>query len=279
MSRLERIANTVAAIEKLEFQGDWDRASKRSYGYSKQDIGILTNPKGVEKILKKWQTTKNTFHFYFIKKPGLRQHREIGEVTPEFVKESLGVDIKPVEGVITVIFTNNAGGESVPMTAWIMAHRIGHVLKTNFYKLFDLFDREIDGILKTVYGEEPPNRYLYYGYGSDQYRERELRKQYSRNILLKNRLLSAVGTMRSAREGRILNYFEFVYELFAQYVFSGNIKLNKVPRVLTYGRDRIYAHDEHVMDWADDMLEYLMQQCMGEFYKALELAKGKLYVM
>jgi len=42
------------AIDNIELKGDWNPSAKK-YGYDKPSIGILTNPKGLERVKKKWE--------------------------------------------------------------------------------------------------------------------------------------------------------------------------------------------------------------------------------
>jgi hypothetical protein len=51
-----------------------------------------------------------------------------------------------------------------------------------------------------------------------------------------NALFNAVGTQKSSRSNQIKRPYEFMYELFAQYLKDGKITLNPLPTNLTYGR-------------------------------------------
>ena len=216
-------------INKFQLMGQWEPEAKRAYGYSRQDIGILTNPSAVEKIHRHWSNSKNDFEFYFLRSSMARKQVEVGEVKPDWVKENLGIDIEPKESAITVIFTQNTGAEKIPMTAWTIAHRLGHAIRRD--KIFEqYFAKEImkdfRELLKEVYGID--KKYSYApgggyggGYGNSQIDEKDLRA-----------LAHAVGTMRSARQNNLRNFFEFVYELVAQWIITGNVKFNPLPMSL-----------------------------------------------
>ena len=49
-------------------------------------------------------------------------------------------------------------------------------------------------------------------------------------------LFNAIGTQRSSRAGQIKRPYEFLYELFAQYLGTGKIELNPLPKQQAYGR-------------------------------------------
>jgi hypothetical protein len=51
-----------------------------------------------------------------------------------------------------------------------------------------------------------------------------------------NALFNAIGTQRSSRSGEIKRPYEFLYELFAQYLGTGNVTFNPLPSNLGYGR-------------------------------------------
>lgn len=86
-------------ITKFDLVGDWDKNAPQR-GYNRQDIGILTNPKAVEKIHKKWSNTDYDFDFYFVRAKNAWKQREIGQVTKEFAKEQFGLDIEDHDSYI-----------------------------------------------------------------------------------------------------------------------------------------------------------------------------------
>ena len=108
------------------------------------DAGILGNHKAVEKIHKKWSNTKQNFDFYFIRDQKAFKFVQQGEVDQDWVKKNLGEDIPPNPNAITIIFTNNTGVEKIPMTAWMIAHRMGHVFSQNNSLFYNEIMRDIN---------------------------------------------------------------------------------------------------------------------------------------
>ena len=172
----------------------------------------------------------------------------MGKVNKEFVQNSVGIDPNEFEeDAITVIFVSNVGDQKVPMTPWTVAHRIGHAIRKeyHFQELTKWLEKSFEHIL-SLYGMKS---YSDYSYG------------ISLNTFLqkpKANLFNQIGTMRSARQNKIKRYFEFYYELFAQYLNSGGIKFNKLGREIivgheAYGRKR-YAYTKDV-DQVNDFLE------------------------
>lgn len=217
-------------ITRFDLVGQWGPEAKRRYKYSPQDTGILENPKAVEKIHRSWSNSKNDFELYFVRSWKASRHVEEGMVSPEWVKENLGVEIPAKEDAITVIFTNNTGAEKIPMTAWAIAHRLGHAIRMDrtFEEHFRKeIDRDFKEILEYVYGVQ--NRYSQRPWDASAV-ERNTIERY------RKALFSAVGKMRSARENNLRNSDEFVHELVAQYIVTGKIEFNDLPRRLVVDR-------------------------------------------
>jgi hypothetical protein len=217
-------------IKGFNLIGQWGPNAKRKYGYNKQDTGILENPKAVEKIHKSWYNTKYDFDFYFIRSYKASKHIEVGQVSLDWVKENLEIELKVKEDHITIIFTNNRGDEKIPMTAWAIAHRLGHAIrKENIFE--DYFRKRIDQdfneILKYVYGLDPWKRSNY---------QNSIFVPYYNENKYKKSLFSAVGKMKSARENKLRTSSEFIYELVAQYIVTGKIRFNDLPRQLILDR-------------------------------------------
>lgn len=247
------------AITNFQLQGDWD--SPRKYGYSNQDKGILTNQSAVEKIHRLWANSKNDFELYFLKSKDAYKYVEIGEVSSQWVKSILKVDIQPKPNAITVIFTNNTGAEKVPLSAWTMAHRLGHAVRRdqffqNFF--FKEVERDFKEIAKNLYQTD--------------------------NI---KAVALAVGTMRSVRMNNLRNFYEFIYELLAQYIITGKIKFNPLPKALlvrkrmAWGRPANqykYADDDDLKDWDTELQGYIdkYEGCLDTIFNGLV---GKIFVM
>jgi len=232
MENFKKFLLNEMPISGFKLQGKWGPDAKRYYGYNKQDLGILENPKAVDKIHKLWNNTKYDFDFYFLRSYKASKHKEVGRVSIDWVKENLGEDINPKEDAITVIFTNNTGDEKIPMTAWAVAHRLGHAIrKENIFDeyFYKKINKDFKEILYYVYGlkfkEYGDSGYNYYNDTPP-----GLVEKY------KKALFTAVGKMKSARDNNLRNSNEFIYELVAQYIIKGKIQFNDLPRSLILDR-------------------------------------------
>lgn len=213
-------------ITNMTFQGSWGPKATSGYGYNWQDLGILENPNATEKIMKKWSNTKENFEVHFVRSEKAQKHRQVGEVSKEWVKEELDFDVQPQPDTITVIFTQNESNEKVPMTAWTLAHRVGHAIFYNkeFYREFgEKIEKDFLTLLDKVYGV--PSRI---GRGMGYQLEYRLE-----DMLLLGKFVQEIGTMSSARNKRVGDFGEFLFELVAQYITTGKIKFKSLPRTFT----------------------------------------------
>lgn len=273
-------------ISKFELVGDWSpKAPKR--GWDAPSIGILTNDKGVQKIKNKWANTEVDFDMYFVRQPGAMQHLEIGEVHPEYLQSELGLDIQPNPDAVTILFTQNRADGRIPMTAWTIGHRVGHAMargRTKGYtaKFFQnarqFAEKEIREIWSMVYGSIGASN----NYTNDfQFRQTSNDNQKLRYIS------QALGTMKSARNGVIRNFNEFVFELFGQYLLEGHIRFRKLPKTLgkrsAWGNDYHLYYKKSMHDFEEKEINYKLQFIAEtleyKFSEILHSATGKVFVM
>lgn len=269
-------------ITNFTLKGQWGPDAKRRYGYNAQDTGILENPKAVEKIHRSWSNSKNDFDLWFLRTPKAWKHIEKGEVDEKWIRDNLGdEEIKAKENVITVVFTNNTGAEKIPMTAWAMAHRLGHAIRRDptFERyMTNEIEKDFNEILKYVYGVELSKDYAW---GSS-------RSEYAKIEKYKKALYSAVGKMKSARENKILRSGEFTHELVAQYIITGKIEFNDLPESLIVDRKMAWGKpnystkrstDEIARREYNDMLHYHAEKYEHNLDSIFSGLEGKIFVM
>lgn len=222
------------AITNMMFHGNWGPKAKNKYGYDKKDLGILQNPNATEKIMRIWEKTGVDFEIHFVRSSVAKDYIELGQVPNDWAKSTLGIDIQPQKDTITIIFTQNKGTEKIPMTAWALAHRFGHAIRRE--KIFqDHFYsqimRDFRELILNVYKVD----IKHYSWQSSRYDE---------PVLLN--FAHAIGTMRSARERKLVNYFEFIYEILAQYLITGKIKFNPLPKKLKLQHRMAWGKENHL---------------------------------
>jgi hypothetical protein len=277
---------TLSKDKKGNVSDDPEKFASTNSSFKKSDDvskKILTSPSGVKKIKNQFNNTEVNFDMYFLNsKEGIKE-REVGEVDPSVVKDLLGIDIQHNPENITIIFTNNSGDEKVMMTGWILAHRFGHACNRSG-KSKQAFE-EMVGDCADSFNQIFSECYNLHDTRLDKYGMPTSIGGYSPNII--KAFFTEIGTFKSARERNLRGFYEFYYELFAQYLITGEVKFNSVPKMFSYVKDRSKRYVRMTDHEADDMVEYGNSYLQGladytfpsRANNVLYAAKGKIFVM
>lgn len=292
MTRLIDILNEAAAHEAVSgvlhevpvdtFQtiGDFDKGAAFR---DKRDRDIIKHPVTITKVKDFFKNTSADFDFYFVNLTGRRKFAEKGAVPESFVFDAYpkGLGLKPEQlrngkindNNITVFFVGNSAGEKIPMTAWTMAHRFGHAIRREyaFVEMTNWLEKSFEEVLTHYNLDKSKTSGDYWGGG---------RPDVTR--LVKASLFNQIGTMRSAREGKISRYFEFYYELFAQYLKDGKITLNPLKQTIrkkygAYGREE-HAYTRNIED-VNDLINSIERDFGYYAEDAISESSGKIFIM
>lgn len=262
-------------ISDFQLMGQWGEKDPK-YGWDKKSISILTNQKSVEKIKRIWSKSNHQFKLIFLRNKKAPEYIEYGKVPEEWIKENLGIDVKQDPEVITIIFTQNLGVEKVPMTAWIIAHRFGHALAVAQYQRNQMWNTTRMSNCSFLYNE-------FFNQVLKDLEELTWNAYRTKDKTAVKKVAQAIGTMRSAREGKLFRIQEFPHELFAQYIITGKVKFNDLPKQLyqakMYGRPYYrykLAADPEDMRYELDYLEDLYNNMIKDI---LDCCEGNIYVM
>ena len=265
-----------APIDDFKLIGDFSKA--KSFR-DKRDRTLLTNPRSVERIKKKFSNSDILFDFYFVNTTQARNFAEVGKVDLEWVTKNLGEDVSSqisdtkAKDSIAVIFTNNSGSERLPMTPWIIGHRIGHAAartkggRDNYYYL--QVSNDIISAMKEL-GQ-------FYSFNVGSTSERNIWMNRKDQLFIKN-MFQAIGTFRSAREKILRDWFEGLNELIAQYLTTGKIAFNKAPSSLRVGRSTYYLK-QNMQDDANELIEMLARDLTYSIESMFGTMIGGIYVM
>lgn len=274
-------------------QDDKKRAAGfKKWGWHFDDFQILTNKNGIERMNRKWLKVPEDVEMYLLRSKTAYKQQEVGEVQEDFLERELGLRIvqSPQEmkmpndiyinpHAINIIYTNNAGADRMPFTYWTAAHRLGHAIRRDrgYEEFFKTLEKELRLILKEIYGRETTKTYSVLDAQSD---------------ALMTEFIKAIGTMKSARDGTVRNVYEFGYELLAQWMTTGKIRFNPIPKSFgkrgTFGRPGTYTSMERygrgpitdeAMTEYNEQLETLSQTLEYYAETALSNAVGKIFVM
>jgi hypothetical protein len=265
--------------------GDFDKSGPFRHEVDRKLITHDTNKLKTAQFL---ENTPYDFRLFFSNVTGTGKKAETGLVKQDtlaqmFSPEQVNQIMQGHESAITIVFVGNSGTGRVMMTPWIMAHRFGHAIQATNRRMGNvtnawtetekLFFNTVNGILQEYYGKNTRSSY-------NSSVNWDMSAEY-------NALFNAIGTQRSSRTGQIKRPYEFLYELFAQYIKTGHVTLNPLPVALSYGR-KAWGNATNGMrikqDYADELSREeataRLANDMGMMFSdVLGNAEGNVYVM
>ena len=272
------------ALSTYKTMGDFSKPGP----FTGADKKLVPHPKNIEKATQFFEQTPFDFRLFFSHLKGTGKYSEHGPMSPDQIRQVFGKDSEEIingsEDAITVVYVGNKGDAKVMLTPWMMAHRFGHAINagagvrnknwTAWGEAENYFFQTVNSFLEEHYGKvpttKPPGRNMLF----------QLTSEY-------NALFNAMGTQRSSKSGQIRRPYEFLYELFAQYLGTGKVTLNPLPTNLTYGR-RVFGNPTKYMNikpefrdagerqQATDSLAYTMELLFND---VLSGSVGKIFVM
>jgi hypothetical protein len=291
-----------APVEDYTVMGDFTRPSR---SWKPTDRRILPHPSNVRRVKNFFRNSPFDIRMWIVHSKDATKYADpqVGIVSIDWLKVNMPDIItglmKTPQGLdglgsdsINIIYTNNTGTQWIPLTPWMMAHRMGHAIfqpeKESLDGLYTSWEvrkmYDIDKYLsKTI--DEILQVYNHYNakikYYNDFYRKSI---GYIQNTTFINRLLCAIGTTKACREGKIDNGYEFIYECFAKYLITGKLKFNPPPDKLlvshSWGRPQ-YTNsiDRNEIIEVGYLLQHLADMMETEFSHVLHHAVGKIMVM
>lgn len=277
------------ALSTYKTMGDFSKPGP----FQGTDKKLVPHPKNIEKATQFFEKTPYDFRLFFSNIPGTGKYSEYGPMTPDNIRKVFGPEADTIlqdsDDAITVVFVGNKGDRKVMLTPWMMAHRFGHavqagVRKNRSWSAWGEAEKHFFTTINSTLGE-------YYGKvdrGPSSYLGRPKSEQMNNNLTPEyNALFNAIGTQRSSRSSEIRRPYEFLYELFAQYLGTGKVTLNPLPTNLTYGRKawgnptnfmniKPEFRDESDRAHASEMLAGDMQMMFDD---VLSSSVGQIFVM
>jgi hypothetical protein len=274
-------------VGTIDFYGEREPAS-----FKADDIGIVTNPKAHMKIRRVLEKAPLPINLVFVNHTkqyadaenigdpdrhfvgGHMQnaHRASGEMSEAQFKATFGIDLKRDPSALTAVFAFNEGSDRRPLTPWIIAHRLCHLVE-------EWNGRDGGGIVPVMIDLQKRWRDL----GYDVVGVTDI-----------TWVLQDIGTTKASRDRQIVNIGEFVAECFAQYLVTGKIKLNRV----THEMESTIPTDVHRLtpklaqmvaaspkitlpdpDAINVELQYWARSAEAAFLSALRSLQGKIVVM
>jgi hypothetical protein len=280
-----------APIEDMGVLGDLDRPGSMQA----DDLKAIQNPKWQAKLRERFSKTPYAINVYFLNAPnGTHDYSYTGDsgqtydhtmhITsdPDGTDRSrLGVTVANMydyagtygrvrfettfgfvppnyQNSISVLLAQNEGSERVPLTQWMVAHRIIHAFGHAATKGYVEFD-EVASVDAALYQQF--KSFLEEAHGSMLLRNGKY-KVGSSFAQSYNEIGKALGTTKAQREGRMINAGEFYVEMGAQYLLTGRVKLNRTG-------------DSSL----DETAAYWEKKFNFGFDRLLKAAVGKMFVL
>jgi hypothetical protein len=223
-------------IADLQLIGqDEETSFNRGISFDDRDKKLLQSPKAVAKIIRAFRKTPFVFEVFFYGHDSIdgSSRTDNEDVDNRALTHNAGIhdaygDILGKPGVIRVVQMSNLSPVDgrIPMTGWILAHKIGHSLqdemggrRSNWKGPIAPYVEEVDFLLRKISRVDAGYETEYMTAAMDSPRFVE----YDKNLI---RML----TMKSARNYTLNNVFEIFAEVVAQYLINGSVKMNlKLP--------------------------------------------------
>jgi hypothetical protein len=262
---------TEAPIADITHVGNWE---KNSSFRDPRDRKLLTSVKALDKIKTMWKYPEDEdYNIILLNHPEGHRYQEMGFTDIERLPGMFGKTWDQIEPMIkddqiNIIYTNNSGSERVPMTGWIMAHRMGHALYA--------------GRGRSYYMEEACQ--TLFRYLKDYTEEYGFHLGNQSTAFTKKgplmALLYEVCTFKGARERNMRNVYEVFFDLFAQYIFRGKLIFNPLPRSFRYG-NTTYSYQGDDLDFQhwNNSMDDLNYELSSMFDTAIRYSVGKVLVM
>lgn len=185
----------------------------------------FTNPKGVHKAKSMWAAVEQDFNLNILNNQWPQGGYKRGGVLAIGYVQGLEAfkdkDLILSKDAINVVYTNNVASDYVPMTGWILAHRMCHAItcRPSYVNLDRAVHQSISEALSS-YNLEIKSR----DWSGFTVLDELPRGGYE--------LANALLTMKSARERRLRQALELLPELITQYLMKGEITFNTAPEIL-----------------------------------------------
>jgi hypothetical protein len=267
-----------------------------------EDKKLVQHPVQIEKAYKFFQKTHEDIVILPANIPGASKFTEYGAMTPEDVTKNFGKYADEIlkrhnDDGITIVYVSDSGAARVPLTPWIMAHRFGHAIQASTRRNSNgsigyTWKNMEEGLIKPItelmgcyriWGDQVRNS------GSSYYDDTKFNRQYPSNSITGSQskayaaLFNAIGTMRSARTGKIDRPYEFIYEMFTQWLNSGEVRFNPIPQSLNFGQQawgkaRAGLNLRNPEE-AQDLLDQIASDASIYFSDVMSACIGKIFVM
>lgn len=259
------------------------------------------------KVKEFFSKTSQDIRMFFANRRGLSKYSETGSVDDKFIyeifsKEDANKILSDRENTITIVYVGNQADDKIALTPWIMAHRLGHAIQASvrssgrnlssvarawnevsmhfFHNALDIISDYYEevNLKKSRYDDIDDFDGRYYknkkrpktrvDYDSIDWYQNEL-----------NALFNAVGTQGSSRRGQISRPFEFIYEAFAQYLGTGQVTFNPLPKELNLNKKKMVLKSDITDRERTNITGMMSRDLEILFNDVLANSEGHVFIM
>jgi hypothetical protein len=255
------------------------------------DIALVTTPKAQAKMRRVWHNSVADVDLYLLNTPGDDRHRHqllyqsfthAGAISPAVLQRRFGLTITPRRDAIAVVLTNNEGDDRMPLTGWIVAHRMFHIFQEAAAR--GLGAIAIKAAVRRIH-------YAWTGlmdmaeesYVADGAMAPNLTRK---GIHLGAPFLRAIGTTKAARTGKLTAHNEIVPEAFAQFMLTDDVRFNPPPETLDveishwpYGRRVECTLLPERKDALQNEIAIMEHTFVSGFEAIIAAAQGKVFLL
>lgn len=186
--------------------GDFTRSGGSFSRYDRKFINSDAGKARIQQAFCKFRVPL-ILHFINLREPvNLDEHlKQSGLTTYNHLFDNFHVRIPSTRDALTVVLTNNEGSYKLPLTPWMVAHRIAHALSISYNIEFATANRAYYDLLTQLASSTGRAHYI-----------------IGRHL----------GTSRAFRKRRIVNYGEAVIEFAAQLYITGRVQLKTYQELI-----------------------------------------------
>jgi hypothetical protein len=228
--------NKVGDFSKPSSKGNANYEGYSLQGFEDSDLKLLNNPKAIEKIKSIWLKSRINLNLIFVNQdefvedPTKGRYAHSGEYDkfPSAFKAKVDKftphDILKKDA-INFIILGNWGGGKVPLTGWIIAHKLGHAILDNYSGIGAVHKHSggLSGVWRVK--KEIMNGLNYYQNNLEEDSPKWTLIADIKNFFEDETAL--FGSYKSAREAKVTDSSEAVHEMFAQFILTGKVTFSQ----------------------------------------------------
>lgn len=245
----------------------WTGYSQEQKHWSDVDKKAMASPAVVRRVTNAFAKTPYDINIYFYQSdnPDYDRTATKGRVDVEWMTDVLGEEptkriiASSSDSAINFVITNNLSDEMPISIAspWMVAHRLSHAIlggdaiddPTAWVE--GQYERLIYDLLEIAYDHPRPEPSG--NWQLDDAIRQEYKEAYGKAFG------EMLGTMKSAREGHVRNFYEWIHESFSQWLISGKLTMNLNLRAMPH--DTLTSDPKKLL---------LAKKTIAKFYRRME---------